>query len=81
MKSVLCNCGEPTFFCKNCQEGNVPYENVIYVSRDMAIDAGFLDMEGTIYSKEIQWFMCDCCKGDYQCCERCRKQSQLQNNL
>lgn len=48
--------------CPDCQgEGKIPI-GVHYVTRDMALDAGFPEMEGMEYSYEFA--QCEKCEGD-----------------
>jgi hypothetical protein len=51
--------------CQTCGgRGEVPVERVEYVSRDMAIDAGDRDLEGSVYHAGEEWVDCPDCPKD-----------------
>lgn len=57
--------------CTNCENGFVPMGMELRVTRDMAIDAGFPEMEGELIDTTTWSVICPCCHGDYDNCERC----------
>lgn len=63
--------------CKNCQDGCVAIGEIIrYVSRDMAMDAGDLSLEGSACGSEIVWDICPCCEGNSENCSRCAEEQE-----
>lgn len=62
--------------CKNCQEGNVFIQHTVTVSRDMAMDAGDLSLEGAAWDWGSEWIGCDCCQGEWQDCPACNAEAQ-----
>ncbi len=62
--------------CKNCQEGNVLIQHTVTVSREMAMDAGDLSLEGAAWDWGSQWVGCDCCQGEWQDCPACNAEAQ-----
>lgn len=62
--------------CKNCQEGHVFIEHTIEVSRDMALDAGDLSLEGELWDWGSESVVCECCQGHWEDCPTCNVESQ-----
>lgn len=64
--------------CKNCNEGHVPIgENIYYATREMAMDACDLSLEGQPVDSEIVWGDCPCCGGsDWKNCPNCSGQTE-----
>ncbi len=62
--------------CKRCQQGQdyVPIGEH-FVSREMAIDAGMPDIEGSSMGIEWGWVTCGCCDGDYEFCIICTEEA------
>jgi hypothetical protein len=66
--------------CKypGCEEGHYcyGYRPAEHVTKDMAIDAGDRNLEGSLYSQEeYDWGACPCCGGgDYENCPNCSKE-------
>lgn len=61
--------------CKKCDEGMVMQviPHIEHVTRDMAIDAGDISLEGAqIHLGDEQWVdVCECCEGNWQECAKC----------
>ena len=56
--------------CKYCEYGKVEAEWPFRVSRNMAIDAGDLSLEGEIIMQTVK-ATCECCMGQYYRCLVC----------
>ena len=55
--------------CKNCVRGVVIIPE-IRITKEMAIDSGFPEMEGEIYEPQ-HYENCPCCDGYYENCLVC----------
>lgn len=64
--------------CKCCEQGHVPVPlGEHFITREMAIDAGDLSLEGA--SMGIEWgdSLCGCCEGNWEDCKYCSSLSQI----
>ena len=56
--------------CTNCEYGKVKSAITYRVTRDMAMDAGDMALEGMMVVEEVDT-TCPCCNGDYERCLVC----------
>lgn len=67
--------------CKNCDKGFIIIQQPIQilVNHDMAVDAGYPEMEGQVWisGSDDSYEPCDCCNGNWECCENCDKKKDM----
>lgn len=63
--------------CRKCQEGNVQVDNIVTVSREMAIDAGDPSLEGAAWDWGPEWVACECCQGEWRDCPTCNAEQDV----